>query len=255
MPAGQRTYHYYRRPPDAEHGYPYLVFDTGGTLHLPLTVFAKDASDRLAPASVTKYLTSILPWFTWLETDPWQVRAGRRWDDAPEAVRGVVREYLVRQLGCQVRERSAGYATLTVADAAVNQVRLFLVGLKLFYRIARQHGYYHQAHPLTEAVTDLGRVADEHLASHDGRPPMPAVSGVDAPRRDRRLTDSYFIVVGDQWVPQVVTDPFLCQRILASGRALQAQGKPWGLREECVVCLLFETGARVSEVLGLTLDD
>ena len=29
----------------------------------------------------------------------------------------------------------------------------------------------------------------------------------------------------------------------------------WGLREECAICLLFETGARVSEVLGLTLGD
>src|SRR6266496_4182425 len=33
------------------------------------------------------------------------------------------------------------------------------------------------------------------------------------------------------------------------------QGNAWGLREECMVSLLFETGARVSEIITLTLDD
>jgi hypothetical protein len=42
--------------PDAAHGHPYLVFDSQGKLHLPLIVFAKDATSRLAPTSLKKYL-------------------------------------------------------------------------------------------------------------------------------------------------------------------------------------------------------
>src|SRR6266704_1649642 len=58
--------------PDASHGYPYLVFDGQGELHLPLIVFAKEAQPRLAPSSLQKYLTNILPFFSWLDTDAGQ---------------------------------------------------------------------------------------------------------------------------------------------------------------------------------------
>jgi integrase len=59
-----------------------------------------------------------------------------------------------------------------------------------------------------------------------------------------------------------VTDVTLPNTIRQGGHMLneqrKAQGKQgtaWGLREECTVSLLFETGARVSEILTLTLDD
>jgi integrase len=251
---GEQAYRAYPRPADTAHGYPYLVVDGRGALHLPLTAFAKEACGRLAPASVGKYLAGILPWFTWLETDPWPVRAGHRWDGPPAAVRGAVREYLVGRLGCQVRERAGGYETIKIADAQVNRVRLLLTGLKLYYRLAALTGHYRHPNPLAEPLPALDWAA-EHPAERGARPRMPAVSGVDAPPAGRRLTDSYFLLVDAQWVPRVVTDPHLCQRILAGGRTLAARGKDWGLREECAICLLFETGARVSEVLGLTLDD
>jgi hypothetical protein len=67
--------------PNATHGHPYLVFDCQGELHLPLTVFAKDATSRLAPTSVKKYLSGVLPWFSWVETDPWQIQAHHCWTD------------------------------------------------------------------------------------------------------------------------------------------------------------------------------
>ena len=50
--------------PDASHGHPYLVFDCQGELHLPLIVFAKEAQTRLAPSSIKKYLTNILPFLS-----------------------------------------------------------------------------------------------------------------------------------------------------------------------------------------------
>ena len=128
--------------PDASHGHPYLVFDCQGELHLPLIVFAKDALTRLAPSSLQKYLTNILPWFTWLDTDPWHVRASHRWTDPPEVIRSLVREYLANKLHCRVKEHPQGGEWLETTEEAVNAVRLLLAGLKLFYRIAKVHGYY-----------------------------------------------------------------------------------------------------------------
>ena len=250
------SYSVYARP-DALHGHPYLVFDCQDELHLPLIVFAKEALTRLAPSSVQKYLTNILPWFTWLDTDPWQVRAHHRWTDPPEMIREVLREYLVSKLQCRVKPHQEGGEWLETVEEAVNAVRLLLAGLKLFYRIAKAHGYYQYTNPLIASFRETVEAAREHLVRDDDgtmRPELPDQSGVDAPRREGRLTDSYFLFK-DTWIPQVVTDPTLPQKILDGGRTLKAQGKAWGLREECVIVLLFETGARVSEILSLTLGD
>jgi len=243
--------------PDASHGHPYLVFNCQGELHLPLIVFAKEAQTRLAPSSVQKYLTNILPFFSWLDTDPWQLRAHHCWTDPPEVLRHVVREYLVSKLQCRVKPHQEGGEWLETTEEAVNAVRLLLAGLKLFYRIAKAHGYYRYANPLIGTFTEAVEAARELLVrDNDGtlRPKMPDQSGIDDPRREGRLTDSYFLLK-EKWIPQVVTDTELPKKILNGGRSAAAQGKRWGLREECMIVLLFETGARVSEIMSLTLGD
>ncbi|HXJ94088.1 MAG TPA: tyrosine-type recombinase/integrase [Terriglobia bacterium] len=64
------------------------------------------------------------------------------------------------------------------------------------------------------------------------------------------LKDSYFKLVGETWVPQVIDDPQFPGRIQAGGRKVG-----WQLREQCVVRILFESGGRISELVGLTLGD
>ena len=256
------VYHYCVRP-NAAHGHPYLVFDCHEGLHLPLTVFAKDAHVRLAPSSVQKYLVGVLPWFSWLDTDPWQTQANHHWTDPPETVREVIREYLVSRLQCRMKLRQDGGEWIETSEEMLNAVRILLSGLKLFYRIAQAHGYYQHTNPLIGSFAEPVKDAHEQLVRDDGfvRLKMPDISGVDEPRRTGRLTDCYFILL-DTWVPQVVTDTDLPQKILNGGRALNEQrtsqrklDTAWSLREECFVCLLFETGARISEIMGLTLDD
>lgn len=250
------SYSYCARP-GASHGYPYLVFDCQKKLHLPLITFAKDAQVRLASSSLQKYLTGILPWFTWLETDSWQVRANHQWTDPPEVVRSVIREYLVSRLQCRIKDHPLGGEFLQTTEACVNPVRILLASLKLFYRSAITCGYYQHTNPLSGTFTELAESARREMVQDtDGslRPKMPDRSGVDMPSRAGRLTDSYFLLK-DEWIPQVVTDITLPQQILNGGRALKKQGKDWGLREECLISLLFETGARVSELMALTLGD
>lgn len=251
------AYHFCARPAEVSHGHPFLVFNCQQELHLPLTVFAKEAQARLAASSARKYLAGILPFFSWLDTDPWQTKANHQWTDPPEAIRTMLHEYLVNKLQCRVRSHPQGGEWLETTENAVNAVRMLLSGLKLFYRIAKAHSYYQYGNPLIGSFTEPVKAAQEQLIRESGEPPrpkMPDKSGVDEPRRQGRLTDNYFLLK-EQWVPQVVTDPELPQKILDGGRALKAQGKQWGLREECLISLLFETGARISELVGLTLGD
>jgi len=68
-----------------------------------------------------------------------------------------------------------------------------------------------------------------------------------------RLSDNYFKLQHDEWVPQILDDPKLPALILEGGKQLPL--KYTRKRGEVVTWLLFETGARVSEVTGLMLGD
>lgn len=232
------------------HGHAVLVFDTQNRLHVPLTVFAKEAKARVADGTARTYLNATLPFFTFLAQDQWQLRAEKRWDSEPERVRQAVNDYLVGQLRCKVRSHREGFALVMITAGTKSTVRVFLSGLKLFYRVAREAGYYVYSNPLVDSIAATTAALLRQLEGDTDRPQMPAESGMSAPRRKRRLSDSYFKLQGEEWIPQVVDDSTLPTRLLAAGRATG-----WRLRDEIVTRLLFETGGRISEVTGLTLKD
>ena len=243
------TFSYYVRPAGTEHRHPFLVFDTQGTLHLPLCGAAKAIAETTSAATMQAYLGALLPFFTFLARDPWQVRGGRRWDGPPELVRLSVDDYLVNRLHCTVRRHRDGFALVVPTAQTTGSTRQFLAALHAFYREAERLGFYPHGAPLTDRHR-LARQAAEHGAAESTAPPrLPALSGVEAPRPRHRLTARYFVQVADTWIPQTINDPRFPSRVLIGGRSL---GR-WGLREECVTRLLFETGARLSEVVGLTL--
>src|SRR6266571_1419316 len=77
------SYWFTARPESVEHQHPFLVFDSQDRMHLPLTRFAKEARSRLDPKTVPTYLYALCPYFTWLDTNVWQVRMGQSWDSPP----------------------------------------------------------------------------------------------------------------------------------------------------------------------------
>src|SRR6266496_2305655 len=91
------TYWFTPRPKNVEHQHPYLVFDGQNRLHLPLTIFGKEVSYRLSRKSVQTYLYALMPFFSWLDTDVWQIRAGITWDASPSQVRRAIEDYLVQK--------------------------------------------------------------------------------------------------------------------------------------------------------------
>lgn len=244
------NYHFVPRPPSISHQHPYLVFDDQDRLHFHLTIFGKEAVAQQSNSTARVYLYAVLPFFTFLETDSWQQQTGRRWDDAPEVVRQAVDDYLVQYCRCKVREHHFGFQLVSITQGTPSTIRVFLSGLKLFYRVMKQRGYYPFANPLVDPVSTLYSAVEEHLNETDAYPRLPDISGVETPRHKLRLSDSYFKLEGETWIPQVIDDPTLPSKLLAGGRMIG-----WNLREECVLRILFESGCRVSEAVGLTLGD
>jgi len=74
-----KTYWFAVRPPLVSHRHPLLVFDCQSQLHFELTIFSKEAAARVEKKTVEGYLRALLPFFTYLESDEWQVHTGRCW--------------------------------------------------------------------------------------------------------------------------------------------------------------------------------
>jgi len=249
------SYWFAPRPEGVEHHHPYLVFDSSDHLHFPLTAFGKEASYRLSPKTVQRYLYAILPFFTWLDTDIWQARAGITWDAPPRQVRQAVEDYLVQKLQCKVQTNQQGWRLVAITTGAQNTLQGFLSALKLFYQIMAARGSYPFLNPLVEPVSATVATVEARLAETHASPSMPDQSGVVAPLKKpaHRLSDNYFKLQHDEWVPQILDDPRLPALILEGGKQLSL--KHTRKRDEIVTWLLFETGARVSEVTGLMLGD
>lgn len=229
--------------------HPVLVFDRRNELHFPLTLFADEAVKRSSSGTARLYLHVLIPFFDWLETDRSEGSVHLGWDSPPEVVRREVDNYLVERLKCKVKEHRAGFQLVSLTDATRTTVRVFLSALKLFYRIMRVQDRYPHTNPLVDGPSAV--LAEVELRCEDTVPfpQMPSVSGVVLPRK-KRLSDSYFKLVGESWTPQVIDDAAFPARILGGGRKVG-----WRLQPECITRILFESGCRVSEVVGLTLGD
>nr|WP_290222503.1 site-specific integrase [Trichocoleus desertorum] len=246
-----RAYRMVARPGGVDHGHPFLVYNCQQQLHYPLTRFSKFAAKSRTLATVRGYLYALLPYFTWLDTDSRQVQAQRHWQEPPEQVRFAVDDYLTQQMWCQIGEHPVGFQMVYRTGKTPAEVRTFLTALKCFYKLMKRNGYYSHPNPLIDPSAEMLAALEAERDNVNQIPRMPDISGVEKPSPRKRLTDSYFKLESDEWVPQVIDNPDFPRLILEAGRQLPN----WGLREECVTHLLFESGGRISEVVGPTLED
>jgi integrase len=189
------------------------------------------------PITAYNYLNTLLSFFTYLQarTPPLEYIA------PAEQIRHQVRDYLKGKLGCVVRPHGGGNFVVKASKTmTAPSVRLFLTALKRFYTCAIVQGWYPDSNPLVWAT---GLAA----AARDFKPVMPPWSGLTrSAEKAGRMPDTYFCVVSGDWQPQIVDDPNLPKRLLA------AFTQP---RDQLIARILFESGARISEVLGLRVGD
>ncbi len=229
--------------------YALVVVDGMGMPHLSLTEFHQRLRGELTDGAARSYLNALLPYFTYLDADSWRQRRGDRWDGTPEAVRESVRDYLMQRLGCKVR-RDGTCEVVHLTAQSPSTVRVFLSALKRFYSLVIRTRWYQHENPLADPVAQMLLVVSrEAERAAGGRPRMPQESGVEEPRR-RRPAENYFRLVGEDWVPEPIDDPSLPGRLLAGAKQARLS-----LRDQIVVRIAFESGARISEVLGLTVGD
>jgi hypothetical protein len=244
-----------RRALYTAHGeFPVHVVRENGLPDIALTVFANDLRRILSDSSVRGYVRETLAFVNWCAADPVTRARDWRWDAEPPQVRHAVRQYLTVAAECRitVRPDTLGLKVSYINATAGTRIHvgLLLVALKKLYDVLADHGLYPCANPMVheaarQTMGEVRRLRREAVRAVTGRAPMPAISGVDAPPADLRLSENYFRFVRTQWQPRSIDDPDFPRAVYAAG-----QQYGWSLREVCITRTLFESGARVSEVVA-----
>ncbi len=188
------------------------------------------------PTTAYNYLSAILPFFTFL----WEGSPSLQYTASASQIRLRVREYLKERLGCVVRPHPGGnFIVRSSKTIAATSARLFLTALRRFYLCAKLNGWYTDTNPLEWS----SRLAQ----GREFKPHMPPQSGLTT-RADKkgRIPDTYFCVVGEDWQPRIIDDPDLRQHLLPAFARR---------RDRVIAQILFDSGARISEVLRLVLGD
>jgi integrase len=226
-----------------------VVVDGNGLPHRPLTIFYHEVQQTFADGTARTYLNALLAYFTYLTTDTWRLRRQDRWDSPPNAVREAVRDYLVEHLHCKAQPKDT-YQLVSLTVKSPNSVCVFLSALKQFYHVAKRCGWYSHPHPLTDPVAHLLReIEEEERWAAGQRPRMPQRSGVEEPKHPY-TSENYFKLVNDHWTPQPIDDPDLHMLLRKGFQLVQLS-----LRDQLVVRMAYESGARIREILRLTVGD
>jgi site-specific recombinase XerD len=244
----QRFYYMYC-PKGVESRFELLVFNHQNQPFLPLTEHYHDCIGKISKGSALSYVQCLLPFFSWL--DQYSNFQGKQvqWDDSPQVIRIAIEDYLMNEMACKVREKDT-FRFVNRTNKSPNTVNRFLSALKSFYKTLIQLKQYNYPNPLIDFHAILNEYQNQTEGVREGKPRMISEAGTENPIPHRRLTDSYFKLINEEWQPQIIGDPHLPYQVYQAGKKVK-----WSLREVVIARMLFETGARASEVIELTVGD
>ncbi|GIO14922.1 hypothetical protein J19TS2_44770 [Cohnella xylanilytica] len=224
--------------------YRLIVFDDEKQAVLPLTDYYHYQITRIGEKSVIAYLNALEPFFYWLKHRSRYQNRLVLWNDEVAAIQVAIRDYLISKMRCKVRGRD-GYEGIYLTSKSSRTVKLFLAAAKGFYKTMILLKQYSHSNPLVDIHFE-----DREGINPSDRPRMPQEAGTEEPLTHRKQTDSYFKVINDEWVPEIIGDWDLPYQVYNAG-----EDSNWCQRDEVISRFLFETGARISEILDLTIGD
>jgi len=189
------------------------------------------------PVTAITYLKSVLQFLTFL----WFRAPPLRYTASVVDLRDSIDAYLREKLACVIRPHREGNLLIIRSKTVTQQTtRLYLTALKRFYDYLIWANKYPGPNPLSW---------EKWLALQDQLLTPPGSSSCESNSPDQpigRLPSTYFCVVADEWQPKIIDDPGLPKQLVT---------EMTHLRDQIIVRMLFESGARINEILSLTVDD
>ena len=241
---------------DKEQRYELLVLDRTWSPVAPLNEWYRLRKDRGSPRTRQTYLAMLCPFFGYLLDHAY------RWNAEPNAIREYTRQYLLDS-GCVVRPawRTDGYhvALTNATTMSPSGLGLFIAAARDFYATliegewdpARRRRVTYYGHPNPMYSEMLLRWKREHLRlmANAGAPDVAGIRGEPRSRTAQQPV-GYFRRTRNVWNPPVAREAEVVRVLIVA--AILWMSEHASLRDQLVIRILMESGARLHEILGLT---
>src|SRR6266571_294382 len=235
--------------------YERLVFDVEGQLVVPLNEWYRLMQGVGAARTRDTYLAVLRPWFGFL------AKHGYQWNAGPEAVREYTRLFLL-EAGCALRTgRVEGWFIQATnrSPISTNGLHLLIAAVRRFYTVMargvfdtqdqRYHRLYAFDNPMYSKVLVAWRSEHRKWIRNAGAPDYAGIRSASRAEQARQPV-GFFQVKRQPLEPPVARDSEPTRLAILAGVRYMIDHAP--AREAVILRLLLESGARVSEVLGLT---
>ena len=235
--------------------YERLVFDADGQLIVPLNEWYRLMEGVGAARTRDTYLAVLRPWFGFL------ARHGYPWNARPEAVREYTRLFLL-EAGCALRTGGVeGWFVQATNKSPIstNGLHLLIAALRSFYTVMRRgvfdpqdqrfHPLYAYENPMYSKVLVAWRSEHRKWIRNAGAPDHAGIRSASRAEQARQPV-GFFQVKRQPLEPPVARDSEPTRLAILAGVRYMIDHAP--AREAVILRMLLESGARVSEVLGLS---
>jgi integrase len=235
--------------------YEVLVFDGAGDVIVALNEWHRLMRGYGARRTRDTYLAALRPWFGFL------AQRGYAWNARPDQVREYTRQFLL-ETGCVLqRGRVEGWFVRATDQTPLspNGLHVLVAALRNFYDVMirgvwvpedrRSSPLYPYENPMYSRLLLAWRREHRKWLRNAGAPDRAGIRS--EPRADTaREPVGFFQVKRPPLEPPVARDAEAVRQVILAGvRYMMDQA---AARESVILRLLLESGARVSEVLGLT---
>ncbi len=237
-------------PPPGSH-YPLFIVDAEGQPVFFLCEWYRRRKEADPGRTPDTYLDMLLPWAGFL------LRHAYAWNDPPERVRFYLAEFLREDVACFVtpdgRDEDAWFVETTGnSPLAKSSLGVLLAALTSMYDTHIAAGYYAYSNPLrSERMLALKR---EHIrqVKNAGAPDYAGIRGESWQETNCAFPTKQFRQRrGKVWEPGVVLEPDAVQQRIRSTIDFMVEHATFQ-RDQVILLLMRETGARLSEVIELT---
>jgi len=235
--------------------YERLGFDANDQLIVPLNEWYFLMKGFGAARTRDTYLAVLRPWFGFLTKHSYQ------WNARPEAVREYTRMFLL-EAGCALRAgRVEGWSVQATnrSPMSANGLHLLIAALRSFYTVMqrgvfdahdqRYHPLYAFDNPMYSKVLVAWRSEHRRWIRNTGAPDHAGIRS-ESRADSARQPVGFFQVRVQPLEPQVARDSESTRLAILAGVRYMIDHAP--AREAVILRIMLESGARVSEILGLT---
>lgn len=195
------------------------------------------------------YLNFLLPFMGYL------IKKDVKWNSEPEAIRTQIQAFLREEVACFVaRDQDAdGYRVQLTGNSPLAQssLQVLFAALRDFYLIMRDAGLYGYENPMRSEVLRKWKRERIHHIANAGAPDHAGIRGESWEQTWQNPTAFFRLKRKLPWKPGLAQESSLVLKRVRAALLSMIKKAPTQ-RDRLVLLLLHQTGARISEILGLT---